>query len=616
MKYSILLLCLLLSNSNPVQGQLDNKEALETFFDKLIQTEVNKENIAGATISVVKDGLVTFQKGYGYADIEKEVKVDGKNTIFRVASISKLFVWVAIMKLYEERKLDLDDEITQYLPDLEIPNNYPQKITIKQLMSHSAGFEDEMIHLFAKTLDNNSSLGDILKRQMPSQIRRPGLHSSYSNHGTGMAAHIVENITQMSFMEYIEQEVLEPLNMTQSTFQQPLPPHLEQLYAKGYKKEGPLVEQAFEYVPLYPVGGASISGGDMIKFMQMLLNHGRLGETILLDSTTSQIMTTPSHQHHPLVNPMRHGLMDFSQNGILIYGHGGDLFYHHSILALFPEHNMGLFFSLNTDIIFPGLPVQLLIDFVDEFFPEKVEKLTPPSFETLAPFKGDYAMNRYSHDDILKLGKLAGTIEIEITEEGYLKTAFGDIVYHWVQQDDLVFRDVNSSEVLVFERGENGNITHAFVGGMPTMVLNKLEGFDKPIYHKIILGTTLSTFFITILYWLFRRKKEGVLAFPTTTKRLTATALASALLFQVGLGILFSNPLELIYGVSPYAYLLFFLPLLIVILTCMLLCHLVTIWDMEKTLSFWKKGAFSFICLCLVLSIVQWNYWNFIGFKF
>jgi len=153
-------------------------------------------------------------------------------------------------------------------------------------MSHSAGFEDEILSLFTRDLDLSVSLKDILNLKMPIQVRPPATYSSYSNHGTGMAAHIVENITKMSFNDYVEQKILTPLGMTQSTFRQPLPSHLASLNSKGYKKvEETLVEQDFEYVPLYPVGGASISGGDMAKFMQMLLNHGRLGDAVIMDST-------------------------------------------------------------------------------------------------------------------------------------------------------------------------------------------------------------------------------------------------------------------------------------------------------------------------------------------
>jgi len=625
MKILPIISCLLAFNSSLAQPSIENDTQLESFFDDLIQPEVEHNSIAGATLTIVKDNKVKFQKGYGYADIAQKRKVDGKNTLFRVASISKLFVWVAIMQLYEEGKLDLNDEITKYLPNLEIPNNYPQKITIKHLMSHTAGFEEELLGLYKKEPISNPALSMILKNKLPSQIRPPGTYASYSNHGTGLAAHIVENISALDFMQYVEQHILNPLGMNQSTFRQPIPAHLASSTAKGYKKnDGVLVEQGFEYVPLYPVGGASISGGDMAKFMQMLLNHGRLGDVTIMNPATSQLMTTISHQHHPKVNPMRHGFMDFSQNGLTMYGHGGDLFYHHSILVLIPEHNMGIFFSVNSDVAFPGLPYEVFTKFIDEYFPEHLEKLVPPSVASLSPFKGTYAVNRYSYDDILKLGKLMGTIEMEVTEEGYLKIAFGDLVYKWVQQDDLVFRDVESSMNLVFERDENGKIAHAFFGEMPTAALDKLGGFDAPIFHLFVFGSSLFTFLSTLVYWLFtslfrRKKRESNLSiayFPKPIKIFTSITLVSVLFFYLGLGFLFGEPQELLYGVPSYAYLVFSIPLLIIVLTSTLLYHLIHIWINYEQLAIWKKGAFSCIYLCLLFSMLQWNYWNLIGFNF
>ena len=341
-----------------------------------------------------------------------------------------------------------------------------------------------------------------------------------------------------------------------------------------------------------------------------------------MDSTTIELMTSISHQHHPEVNPIRHGLMDFSQNGLTIYGHSGDIFYHHSIVALIPKYNMGIFISVNSDISFDGLS-NVLTNFIDEYFPEQVEKLVPPPVESLTSFTGIYAINRYSHDDILKLGKLMSTIKVEVTEEGYLKTAVGDSINEWVQQDDLIFRDVESSVKLVFERDEYGKITHAFFGEMPTAALDKLVGFDAPIFHLFVFGSSLFTFLSTLVYWLFtslirRKKRETDLSvyFPKPIKLFTSVTLVGVLFFYLGLGVLFIKQQELVYGVPSYGYLIFSIPLLIIVLTSTLLYHLIHIWINYGNLAFWKKAAFSCIYLCLLLSIFQWNYWNLIGFKF
>jgi len=130
------------------QGPTDRAE-METFLDKLLEKEMKKHHIAGAAVSVVKDGRLFFAKGYGDADLEKGVPVDPERTTFRIGSVTKLFTWTAVMQLAEQGKLDLNTDINTYL-DFRIPNTYPQPITLKDLMNHTAGFEDLYYERLAK----------------------------------------------------------------------------------------------------------------------------------------------------------------------------------------------------------------------------------------------------------------------------------------------------------------------------------------------------------------------------------------------------------------------------------------------------------------------------------
>ena len=125
------------------QGPTDPAE-LEAFLDELFAKEMEEYHIAGAAVSVVKDGKLFFAKGYGYADLENGIPVDPEQTIFRIGSVGKLFTWTAVMQLVEQGKLDLDADINTYL-DFRIPDTYPQPITLKHLMTHTSGFEDRLL---------------------------------------------------------------------------------------------------------------------------------------------------------------------------------------------------------------------------------------------------------------------------------------------------------------------------------------------------------------------------------------------------------------------------------------------------------------------------------------
>ena len=128
------------TQASSVQGLTDPAE-LETFLDDLFTKQMEDYHIAGLTFALVKDGQLFFQKGYGYADLEKQTPVDPATTIFRIGSVTKLFTWTAVMQLVEQGKLDLDADVNTYL-DFKIPSTFPEPITLKHLLSHTAGFEE------------------------------------------------------------------------------------------------------------------------------------------------------------------------------------------------------------------------------------------------------------------------------------------------------------------------------------------------------------------------------------------------------------------------------------------------------------------------------------------
>ena len=197
------------------------KQDFETFLDALIPSELRTRNIAGAVVSVVKDGQVLLQKGYGYADFEAKKPVIPDQTLFRPGSISKLFTATAVMQLVEQGKLDLDRDVNDYL-DFAIPKTYPEPITLRRLLTHTAGFEETLKNLFVARESDMKPLGTYLVNQMPARIFPPGKIPSYSNYGFTLAGYIVERVSGEKFERYIDNHILKPLKMNNSTFDQPL----------------------------------------------------------------------------------------------------------------------------------------------------------------------------------------------------------------------------------------------------------------------------------------------------------------------------------------------------------------------------------------------------------
>ncbi|NIN92939.1 serine hydrolase, partial [bacterium] len=180
------------------QGTTDRAE-LEAFLEGIMTAYMETHHIAGATIAVVKDGEIFFAKGYGYADVKEKKPVIADKTLFRPGSVSKLFTWTAVMQLFEQGKIDLNDDINIYLKDFKIPDTYPEPITMTHLLTHTPGFEDFVNEMGAREAEDLVPLAEFLARKMPVRVLRPGKLTSYSNYGTALAGYIVEEISGMPF---------------------------------------------------------------------------------------------------------------------------------------------------------------------------------------------------------------------------------------------------------------------------------------------------------------------------------------------------------------------------------------------------------------------------------
>jgi CubicO group peptidase (beta-lactamase class C family) len=206
---------------------------VEEFFDLLIKDQLAREDIAGAIVGVVKDGQVVIAKGYGYADVEKRVPATGDASLFRIGSISKLITWTAAMQLVEQKKLSLDEDVNTYL-DFKIPTGFGKPITLRNLMTHTAGFEDTWRDLGVAEPQQLIPLETYVKTHMPKRIYPPGEVSAYSNYGATLAGYLVQRVSGETFEAYTSENIFHPLAMNRTTFAQPPSADLASLVSKGY----------------------------------------------------------------------------------------------------------------------------------------------------------------------------------------------------------------------------------------------------------------------------------------------------------------------------------------------------------------------------------------------
>src|SRR5256885_2253248 len=231
------------------------KADVETFLDALIPDELQNRNMAGAVVSVVKDGQVLLEKGYGYADFSAKKQVLANQTLFRPGSISKLFTAIAVMQLVEQGKLDLDRDVNEYI-DFAIPKTYPEPVTLRRLLTHTAGFEEVLKNLFVASQQQMKPQHDYLVAALPARIFPPGKTAAYSNYGLTVAGYIVERLSGEKFESYIDTHILKPLKMQSSTFAQPLPGPLESQMSQGYSI-ATKPPKSFEFLQAAPAGSLS-----------------------------------------------------------------------------------------------------------------------------------------------------------------------------------------------------------------------------------------------------------------------------------------------------------------------------------------------------------------------
>ena len=342
----------------------------QAWLDGLMPTALRTARAPGAVVAIVKDGQVLFEKGYGLADQKKRIPVDPARTLFRPGSTSKLFTWTAVMQLVEQGKLDLDVDVNRYL-DFQVPPLNGQPITLRQIMTHRTGFEERIKDLLAFDVPE-TPLAEVLSGNMPARIYPAGTQSAYSNYATGIAGHIVERISGMSFNDYIERNVFGPLNMKHSSFRQPLPDALKPDMSVGYTDiDTPGL--GFEVINVPPAGSLSSTGDDMTHFMIAHLADGKYGDAQILKPETARMMHATVTRPFPDLNGIALGFYQANINGHRVIAHGGDTDYFHSDLWLFLDDHVGMFISVNAlgkDGMGEGIRDDVFHEFADRYFPK------------------------------------------------------------------------------------------------------------------------------------------------------------------------------------------------------------------------------------------------------
>jgi CubicO group peptidase (beta-lactamase class C family) len=489
---------LALASPAPVRGVRDRAE-LEAFVDGIMVANLHDKHVAGATIAVVKDGALFFVKGYGYADVAGRRPIDAERSLFRIGSTSKLFTWTAVMQLVEQGKLDLDADVNRYI-DFKIPATFPQPITLRHIMTHTPGFEEDARDLISDDSTKIPALGGWLATHVPGRVRPPGTFSSYSNYATALAGYIVQRTSGIPFDDYIDQRVLAPLGMTQTTTRQPLPSRLRADMSEGYAWEGGAYSsKKFEIVEPMPAGSIAASATDMAKFMIAHLNNGELnGQRILADSTAKR-MHARSFGHDPRLPGFALGFYEKTSHGLRIIGHGGDTQWFHTDLALIPDEKLGVFVSYNTSTGGELSFAQSLTQFLDHYYPSVPSAVAMPADATTQAerVQGEYEFNRRSYTTFQKAIGLAGNIRLS-ADSGRLVMNSPLGASRLLPVGPLLYREELGDGLVAFQADSSGRIVRGFFGPAPMMTMERVPFSESAKLHWFILGLGALVFVGTV----------------------------------------------------------------------------------------------------------------------
>lgn len=493
----------------PPKAHALTHDDLEAYLDGMIPVALERASIAGAVVAVVKDGHVLLEKGYGYSDVAARRPVDPATTMFRPGSISKLFTWTAVMQLQEQGRLDLDKDVNTYL-DFHIPEAFGKPITLRNVMTHTTGFEETIKNLMADDPRMQRTLEHSLRDWIPERMYPPGEVPSYSNYGAALAGYIVQRVSGEPFEQYIARHIFRPLGMNHSTFVQPLPKQFDADMSKGYVTASGQ-PKPFELISMVPAGGLSASADDLTRFMMAHLNNGSYGGAQILRPETAKLMHKTALQIVPGVPGMALGFWHEDRNGHDIIGHGGDTQWFHSDMHLILDENVGLFISVNSaghESLVTSVRREFFDGIMDRYFPAAAAANAPaiPSAKADAEkIAGLYYLSRRSDSNFGVVASLAQQLPIKANADGTISApALVDkngIAKKFREIAPNRWHEVNGKNVFVVVK-DGDRINYVTSDIFPQiLVLHRVPFSRNRYFVGALLGGSALMLLLTVLFW-------------------------------------------------------------------------------------------------------------------
>ncbi len=601
------------------------------FIDDFFAGELEGAHIPGAVFLLVKDGEVFYAKGYGFATLETREPVDPERTVFRVGSNSKTLTAAAVLALVDEGRLDLDADVNGYLTRLQVPATYPEPLTLRHLLTHTAGLDERLFGQHARTRDEALPLGDYLAEHLTPRTMPPGLVISYNDFGTSLAGLVVEEVSGQPFADFVAERIFAPLGMTRSSFEIMEPPEtIRGELATAYRYwDGTHTPYEYDYIQTAPAAGLVTTAADMGRFLAALLDGGRLGDRRILSDSMTAIMLDRQFAHAPRLRGRAFGFVESDENGVRGLSKDGQATGFLSRIFLIPEADLGFFASINLSIFEPGpsfnrasgIHRRLTTAILDRYFmPDSAyydlpEAPSPdPGFDA-RPYVGTYRAMEGSRHTIEKILFLGNELRVRDGGEGTLLV--GGTPYVELEPD--LFQHAHGGpHYLAFRRGADGDASHVFLGAG---AMERAPWRDTRRTLMMVLSVTGLLLVSALLIWPFagrfarRRGRSPADVHPGRAALILASGFSLA--FVVGFGWAFSQTdlQEFFKGVPAPIGLLLALPVAVVPLTLRAGVHAARAWR-DRRGSLPGRIHYTVVTLALVVFVLMLNNWYMLGWRY
>ena len=397
--------------------QIEYDLSLFARIDSIAAAEMPEQHIPGMSIAIVQGGKTIFKKGYGYADVYTGKTVDPDQSIFRIGSVSKAVTLLALTKLIDEGRIGYNDDVSQYFPHIQNPNNYQEPLRIRHLLSHTTGLDQVGLDRHTWQLNlalperaaQRPSLEDFLSKYL---IRRApaGQRYVYDTYGTSLAGAIIEKVVGKPYREAMDEVLFTPLGMTQSGVDRILDPHANMASGHGFN-DGAYQIMPYELYSTTPASSIDATAGDMALLLEALTGNGINRHGQLFTKETLQRVLGPEYRPHPEFVGTTHGLHEGFYYGVgeeayevRSIAHGGDMMGHRTQFRLLPEYQLGIFIAVNRNreagggrITIDRIILNTILDHLD--VPKRLNPHPIPAKTStaLAEYAGEYYYAVFCH---------------------------------------------------------------------------------------------------------------------------------------------------------------------------------------------------------------------------